>query len=138
MKQDDVPQDHSKTYGGHNKVFYAVDNKGDYASVHSSGWEVEELATHTAIAEISRQANNAWHEANTGIASPLAFHMYNQRMDLSLLAQTSGLYKWRIKRHFKPVKFNRLPERILSRYADALGLTITALKTLPNKPNTDG
>ena len=131
MKRDEVPQDQSKTYGGHQKILYAVDQDGSYTSVHSNGWEVEEQATHCAIAEMTRLASETWGQVNAGIASPLAYHMYSQRMDIELLAQSTGLFKWRVKRHLKPKIFTRLDDKLLERYAQALGLSIETLKTLP-------
>jgi hypothetical protein len=48
-------------------------------------------------------------------------------MDLALLAQTTGLWRWRIRRHFRPQVFARLSPALRRRYADALGLSLEAL-----------
>ena len=45
MKLDEVPQDHSSTYGGHSKLVYAVDASGHYQRAQSDGWETEAFAT---------------------------------------------------------------------------------------------
>ena len=52
MKLDDVPQDHSSTYGGHSKLVYAVDANGHYQGSQSDGWEPEAYATQLAVAEL--------------------------------------------------------------------------------------
>ncbi len=53
--------------------------------------------------------------------------MYRYRMDELALAQVTGLWRWRIRRHFKPQVFARLSPRILNRYADAFALPIAQL-----------
>ena len=61
------------------------------------------------------------------VASPLEYHMYRSRMDVALLSQTTGLFRWRVRRHFRPEVFARLSPRLRQRYADALGLSPEAL-----------
>ncbi len=129
-----VPQDNSHTYGGHKKLLYATDAQGDYIGVTSSGWEAETLATDSALEVLAQQQELAWQRARRGETSPLEYYMVYRRMDLSLLAQTSGLFRWRIRRHFRPAIYARLPEKILQRYAEALGIDIQALKNLVQKP----
>jgi len=52
-------------------------------------------------------------------------------MDVALLSQVTGLWQWRIRRHFRPAVFARLPARLLTRYADALGMAPDTLRQLP-------
>lgn len=135
MKTDDVPQDgDNSTYGGERKLLYAVDKQGDLVGVQSAGWDVESEATRSALELIARRCDDAWHKARRGQTSPLEYYMYYRRMDLLVLSQTSGFFQWRIRRHFNPRRFQRLNHRILSRYAEALELSITSLKTLPEHP----
>jgi hypothetical protein len=54
--------------------------------------------------------------------------MYKARMDLALLSQTTGLWRWRIRRHFKPEVFSRLPRSLRERYSAALGVTLADLE----------
>ncbi len=136
MKKEEVPQDPSPNYGGQRKLFYAVDERGDYGGVHSAGWEVETAATQAAIDAVNRQRDDAWARARRGDTAPLEFHMYRRRMDLALLAQTSGLWQWRIRRHFDPRRFARLSPRLLARYAEALGLSVAELQSLPDSSET--
>ena len=133
MKANKVPQDHISTYAENKKAIYATDEKGHYCVVASSGWEVEEEATKQALHELERLANDAYEEVARGDASPLLYHMYEQRMDLQVLAQTSGMFQWRIKRHFRPKIFVRLNDEFLARYSDVLGISIDALKVLPKR-----
>jgi len=135
MKKDAVPQQVSSTYGGQRKLFYAVDDDGAYSGIQSSGWEPETTATLAAVAELERLRNDAWQRARDGATSPLEFHMYQRRMDITTLAQVTGLWRWRIRRHLLPKHFTRLSARVLQRYADALDLTAAELTSLPSQPD---
>jgi len=134
MDEDQVPQDRSRTYGGHQKLLYARSGDGGYRAVTSSGWEAEEAATLAAVEEIDRVTNDAWLAVRAGEIAPLQYHMYARRMDIVLLSQATGLFKWRIRRHFRPDIFADLPDTLLKRYSDALGVDISALRQLPDAP----
>lgn len=128
MKLDDVPQDaDTSSYAGHSKLLYAVDQEGQYQGAQSAGWDAENYATQQALAELElleQQAQQGW---QNGQLSPLPCLMYRYRMDELALAQVTGLWRWRIRRHFKPQIFARLSPRILNRYADAFALPIAQL-----------
>ena len=131
MKKEQVPQDNSRTYAGHKKVIYATNTHGGYEKVESNGWEPEELATILAVDELERLTADARQRVRQGLCSPLAFYMYHCRYDLSSLAQTTGFYKWQIKRHLRLEIFSQLPKNKLDRYANAFGITVEKLKQLP-------
>jgi len=131
---NDVPQDRIPTYGGRRKLFYAVDRDGSYVAVRSSGWEAEAVATGSALEEIECLRQDAWRRAQAGTTSPLEYYMTCRRMDLALLAQTTGYSPWRIRRHFRPAVYARLSDRVLSRYADALGIESVTLRALVERP----
>jgi hypothetical protein len=63
-------------------------------------------------------------------ASPLAYHMARNQMDVALLAQYMGLMRWRVKRHLKPRIFNKLPLNLLDRYASLLKVTVAQLRDI--------
>jgi hypothetical protein len=131
MQTSLVPQDPSPTYEGQRKLLYAVDDKGDYTGVHSAGWEPETFATLTAVAELDRLRDDAWARATAGQTSALEFHMFDRRMELETLAATTGIWKWRIRRHFSVRRFAQLSHRILQRYAHAMGITVERLRAVP-------
>jgi hypothetical protein len=137
MKKNEVPQDQESTYAGLHKLMYAVDDNGDYTGVPSSGWEVESNATRDALNAINRDRMTAWERAKRGETSPLEFHMYDRRMDLPLLAQTVGLFQWRVRRHLRPAIFAKLSDSLLERYCEALGLSRKQLQSLPETPPSD-
>ncbi len=128
MKLDDVPQDaESSSYAGHSKLLYAVDQQGHYQGAQSTGWDAESYATQQALAELElleQQAMQAWRSDQLSVLPCL---MYRYRMDELALAQVTGLWRWRIRRHFKPQIFACLSVKILARYAEAFGLPIEQL-----------
>ncbi|NJD24808.1 MAG: hypothetical protein FIB06_05325 [Betaproteobacteria bacterium] len=128
MRDADVPQEGNRTLAGHRKAVYARGSDGRLAIVASAGWEVEEIVTRQAVEDLERLAADARARVLAGEASPLEFHMHRQRMDVPLLAQATGLWQWRIRRHFRPAVFTRLAPALLARYADALGMSVDALR----------
>lgn len=131
MDSKNVPQENNKTLGGHRKAIYAKDAHGHIVVVASTGWEVEEIVTCQAVDEMQVLTETARQKALAGVAAPLGYWMCARRMDLTLLAQSTGIWRWRIRRHLRPAAFARLPPKLLARYADALGLSVQELQHLP-------
>jgi hypothetical protein len=134
MDKTQVPQDNSHTYGGHKKLLYATDEHGEYMGIASSGWEAETIATDSALDLLQQQQAEAWRRAQRGDTSALEYYMVYRRMDVALLAQTSGIFQWRIRRHFRPEIYARLSDKLLLRYGEALGLDVATLKALVERP----
>jgi hypothetical protein len=133
VKKQEVPQQNAKAFMGHSKLLYAVDEQGRYVPAPCNGWEAEEIVLDQAIAEYVRLAADAWRHAREGRASTLEYHMFKQRMDVVLLAQSTGFFKWTVRRHLKPGVFQRLSNSRRERYGDALGLTPAQLDSLPEQ-----
>ncbi len=133
METNKVPQQNISTYSGNKKAMYATQKNGKYTVVTSSGWSVEEEVTRQALLELERLADEAYRAVLSGKYSPLYFHMYDRRMDLPTLAQSSGFFQWRVKRHCKPAVFKKLSLKTLSRYSKALGISPKALCSLPSQ-----
>ncbi len=131
MRTDEVPQDGNSTFEGQRKAMYALDENGEYKIVTSAGWEAEEMVTTEAVAWFEQQAGAALERARKGDSSALEYHMYAQRMDVPTLAQATGLWQWRIRRHLRASVFNTLSEKRLQQYADALGIAVATLRSLP-------
>jgi hypothetical protein len=127
MRERDVPQESNRTLAGHRKGVYAVAEDGRLRLVSSRGWEAEEIVTRQAVEDLERRAAAARARALSGAASPLEYHMYRARMDADLLSQATGLWRWRVRRHFRQEIFARLPLALKARYADALGISVEAL-----------
>jgi len=131
MDVNAVPQEGNATLGGHRKAMYAKDANGRMVLAPSAGWEAEEIVTSHAVETIHAQAEQARERVKAGVSSPLEFWMYERRMDVPLLSQTSGLWQWRVKRHLQPEHFAKLSLKQLERYSDALGVPPADLQKLP-------
>jgi hypothetical protein len=131
MEADNVPQEGNATLGGQRKAVYARDANGRLVIVPSRGWEVEEIVTRQAVEAMAEQAEAARVRVLAGLASPLEYWMHARRMDVALLAQSSGFWQWRVRRHLTPRGFASLSAGQLGRYAQALGLATAELRKLP-------
>jgi hypothetical protein len=131
MDLDAVPQEGNATLDGHSKLMYARDAQGRVVTTRSRGWEAEEIVTSHAVDVLVEQAEAARVRVAAGLASPLEYWMYARRMDVALLSQTSGFWQWRVRRHLQPQHFSALSGRQLACYAEALGLPVATLRSLP-------
>lgn len=131
MKTSEVPQEGNATLAGLRKAVYARDAQNRIVTVASAGWEVEEIVTQQAADIFSAYTSEAHARVLKGESSPLEYWMYARRMDLATFAQSSGVWRWRIRRHFRPARFARLSPKLLDRYAHALGITRQMLSELP-------
>lgn len=131
MDIDSVPQEGNRTLGGQRKVIYARGSDGRMVIVPSRGGEVDEAVTVQAIERMNALAENARLRAMAGETAPLEYWMYARRMDVLLLSQTTGIWQWRIRRHFRPENFARLSPKIMARYEEALGVSADQLGKLP-------
>jgi len=129
MKIKEVPQDNIKTFKGFGtKAMYAVDENGQYTTIPTSGWEVEEVVLRDVVNDFAKLAEEAKSRVIRGNTSPIEYLMNKYFMDLPALAAGMGLAKWRVKRHFNPKVFNKLNNEMLQRYADFFNLDAAELK----------
>jgi hypothetical protein len=131
MKKNEVPQDDSSLKSKNFKeLCYAVNDKGEYITAKSTGWDPKTIALDNAIQDINERIVSAKKDVIAGQISPIGYYMEVHKMDLTILASYVGLWKWRVKRHFKPKVFNKLSASILQKYADVFEITITQLKNI--------
>ncbi|MHB8907722.1 MAG: hypothetical protein ACYDAA_02440 [Syntrophales bacterium] len=128
MKISEVPQDAVKTMGGERKALYAVDECGEYTRTVTRGWEAEEAVLTQVIDDFDRKARAAAARVRSGAASPIEYFMNRKWMDPLTLAQAMGLYRWQVKRHFKPAVFKKLDGGTLAEYARLFGISVERLK----------
>lgn len=129
MKKDEVPQDKSNLESANIKdMYYAVDENGEYTTELSTGWAPKTIALDNAIQDIEERAATAKTRVLNNELSPIAYYMELHKMDLGILASYVGLWKWRVKKHFKPSVFKKLTPRTLQKYADAFDISIEELK----------
>lgn len=134
MKQSEVPQDSSSL--GENKLkelCYAVNEKGEYVTELSSGWEPKTIVQQATLELIKERTEQALEAVKKGISSPIVYHMEVHRMDLATLAAYTKLWKWRVKRHCTPKVFDGLNHKTLVRYADVFDITVEELITTGRK-----
>lgn len=131
MRIEEVPQQTNAALAGIRKAVYACDESGVIAVVPSRGWEVEEIVTQHAVDALILKASEALVQAKAGTCSTLTYWMLAKRMDEVVLAQSTGFWRWRVRRHLQPKHFLKLPDHILQVYSQALGVPVATLKSLP-------
>lgn len=128
MRQEQVPQDDENLLEGRTReVCYAVDEKGNYVQVLSTGWEPKNAALRQAWEQIDEQAKKTDQLVKTGKVSPLAFFMVKCMFDAKLLSEYTHIPKRKIKAHLEPERFRRLNDITLGKYADAFNVTVNEL-----------
>ncbi len=133
MDVKSVPQDNSSTYAKNKKAIYAKDEDGTIRVVGSTGWSAEETVTKQALEDLLEHEREAYCAVKRGEKSPLYYYMYAVRMDLQVLSEATGFFKWSIKRDFKPNIFAKIGQKRLSVYAEAMGIPEEKLQTLEEK-----
>ena len=128
MKQEEVPQDKgSLSKSNLKELVYATDEHGNYTTILSTGWEPKSIALANSIEEINEHIGIAKQKVLNGEVSPVFYFMELHKMDIDILSGYMGMWKWRIKRHFKPKVFARLSQTILKKYATVFNVTPEAL-----------
>ncbi|MDR2222702.1 MAG: hypothetical protein LBE34_08160 [Flavobacteriaceae bacterium] len=134
MKESDVPQDKSSLKENEIKeLCYAVNDEGKYVTALSSGWETKTIVQEATLAQIQERIDDAKKQVAEGNSSPIVYFMEVNRMDIQTLCAYVSMWKWRVKRHFKPAVFNTLNNKILERYASAFNISVEELKAFKGK-----
>lgn len=128
MNKNEIPQDESALKGWTREVFYAKNNEGKYEQGLSTGWSVKKAALDSAWEEVNKNIEEAHQKVKNNTASPIFYYMELRLMDVSVLSQYVGFWKWRVKRHFKPTVFKKLSNKVLQKYADVFEIEIEQLK----------
>lgn len=129
MKESEVPQDKSNIQSlNMRELCYATDEKGNYTTALSSGWEPKTIALNNALEDIKERTEEARQQVINGVVSPVVYFMELSKMDIGILAGYVGMWQWRIKRHFKPKVFAGLSDKVLQKYATAFLITTDELK----------
>lgn len=129
MEKEKVPQDKGNlTKNNLKELLYATDENGEYTTTLSTGWEPKTIALSNSIDEINERIAEAKMKVENGEASPICYYMEVNKMDLTILASYVSMWKWRVKRHFKPAVFAKLSDSILKKYADTFEISVEKLK----------
>lgn len=131
MEKEKVPQDKGNlTQNNLKELLYATDENGNYTTTLSTGWEPKTIALSNSIADINERIAEAKQQVEAREVSPICYYMELNKMDLTILASYVGMWKWRVKRHFKPAVFAQLSNSILQKYAEAFEISIAELKNI--------
>ncbi|MHC8947563.1 flexirubin biosynthesis protein DarG [Sphingobacterium hungaricum] len=129
MKKSEVPQDKgSVSEKGSRELYYALDENGEYTTELSTGWEPKQIVQNHTLSELQERINQAQQDVKNGLASPIVYFMELKRMDWQIVADYSGIWKWRVKRHANPSRFQKLSDKTLSKYAEAFEISLEELK----------
>ncbi|MFD1771817.1 hypothetical protein [Sphingobacterium suaedae] len=129
MKKSEVPQDNGRVFEkGSRELYYAVDENGEYTTALSTGWDAKNVVQDHTMQEIQERIDAAREDVRAGRVSPIVYFMELRRMDWQILADYTGIWKWRVKRHGKPAVFAKLNERTLRKYADAFEISVDELR----------
>jgi len=127
MRKDDVPQDPGLWSERWHRIHYAVDEQGKYVQVQSAGCESVNITNSQAWEVINKRIEEAKKNVAAGKLSPLAFYMAVNQMDIHLLSQYVGMFKWRVRRHLKVKVFAGLNPAIIQRYAKVFNVSVEQL-----------
>ena len=129
MKKNEVPQDKGNLSNNNMKeLVYAIDENGNYTTALSTGWEPKTIALSNSINEISERIAVAKAQVKNNEVSPIVYFMEYSRMDIAVLSSYVGMWKWKVKRHFKPKVFAKLNDKVLQKYAGTFNISIDELR----------
>ncbi|SFB01597.1 hypothetical protein SAMN05660845_1321 [Flavobacterium swingsii] len=129
MKENEVPQDKGNLSKSNMKeLVYATDEKGNYTTALSTGWEPKTIALSNSIDEINERIATAKEQVKNGEVSPIVYFMEFSKMDIAVLSSYVGMWQWRVKRHFKPTVFAKLSNTILQKYAETFNISVEELR----------
>lgn len=123
MKKDEIPQDPGALGKIAKELSYVVDEKGNYTTGLSSGWEVKMKALDVAWEDVEKRIEEAKQKVLRGEASPILYYMELKLMDIEIVAGYTGFWRWQIKKHLKVEIFKKLPDRKLEKYAKVFEIT---------------
>jgi hypothetical protein len=124
MQKNEVPQDDEKMLDGKTKELqYALDENGQYVAVKSVGWMPKNIVMQQAWEEVNENIETALKEIADGKKSPIYFFMHKHIMDIKLLAEYTGFWKLKVKRHLLPRVFKKLSDKELTIYKEVFQLS---------------
>lgn len=130
MQKENIPQDKSALDKFTKEVCYATDGSGKYVTELSRGWEVKATALDITWKDIEQRVAEAKQKVLKKEASPLLFFMEFRMMNIGLVSDYTGFWKWQIKNHLRPSAFEKLSEKKLQKYAAAFNISVQDLKSM--------
>lgn len=112
---------------------YKMDEEGNYTHGLLANWGNKEIVNNSSWDIVKERIKDAKDKVLAGELSPIAYYMQKCLTDIKTLSQYVGIAKWRIKRHMKPAKFNKLSEQVLQKYAEFFAISVAELKDINTK-----
>lgn len=128
MKKEELPQDKSALSNITREVLYVKNSDGKYTTDLSTGWDVKKDALDNAWDDIHERIKEAAIKVKNNEVSPVFYFMELKLMDLQLLSDYTGFWKFNVKRHMKPAVFEKLSDAKLNKYAKAFDIKLEELK----------
>ncbi len=124
MKSKDVPQDDANMLQGKfREPVYSLDEEGNYTTIPSVGWDPKNEVMKEAWDNVYEKIEKTKNDVISGKLSPIAYYIEKNIMDVGLVAQYMGMWKWTVKKHLKPRNFAKLSNDILEKYAKVFNIT---------------
>jgi hypothetical protein len=123
MKSKDVPQDDANMMQGKfREPVYSVDEKGNYTTVKSVGWDAKNEVMQDAWDNVNDRIEKARQNVIKGKSSPIAYYIEKNIMDVGIVASYMRIWKWRVRRHLKPSVFKNLSDEMIDKYCEVFGV----------------
>lgn len=130
MKKEDIPQDNSPLVDHFPELCYAKNDKGEYDTIQSTGWEVKTNALNQAWDDINQRVNEAKILVEKGKKSPIYFHMEKNLMTITILASYVKYCPLRVWWHMRPSVYKKLNLKVLQKYAQVFNISIEELNII--------
>ncbi|MCW3805787.1 hypothetical protein [Plebeiibacterium marinum] len=122
MKVNDVPQDHSDKFKKEFSVLeFAVDEKGKYKAVKSTGFEPKNVALEQAWEFEEEKFEKARVLCQNKKKSFIYFHMKKNMMNIKILSGYTGYSWFKVWKDCLYKNENKLTEKELDNYRYAFG-----------------
>ena len=112
---------------------YHMDENGNYSHELLANWGNKEVVNNSSWEIVKERIKDAKDKVISGELSPIAYYMQKCLTDSKTLSQYVGIAQWRIKRHLKPARFNKLSDQVLQKYADFFAISVAQLKDINSK-----
>jgi hypothetical protein len=128
MAEDQNPVYKDKAYGQYRELSYSYQEGGKFEKTVGFHGEADRLILQQAWDLFEERIEDARQRVLAGKVSPVVYYMEKNLLDPLNLSMMAGIAVWRVKWHFRPGVFKRLPDKVLKKYAEAFNITVEQLK----------
>ena len=128
MEENLNPVYKDKANGQHRELSYSYQDGGNYEKTVGFHGEADRVILQQAWDLFNERIEDARQRVISGKVSPVVYYMEKNLLDPLNLSMMAGIAVWRVKWHFRPGVFKRLPNKILQKYADAFNISVDQLK----------